>query len=112
MKESLDLLIIHVPKFSSFYRPFGEYMTVNLLPMGTLSLADLASQKGYKTKILHLGLEWIEKRVSSAVYYLKDKEVKVVALPLHFHHQSYDVMKIAKEIKEERDETFLILGGY
>ncbi len=45
MKESLDLLIIHVPKFSNFYRPFGEYMTVNLLPMGTLALADLASQK-------------------------------------------------------------------
>lgn len=112
MIESLDLLIIHVPKFSNFYRPFGEYMTVNLLPMGTLSLADLASQKGYKTEILHLGLEWIEKRVFSAVDYLKDIEVKVVALPLHFHHQSYDVMRIAKEIKEGRGKTFLILGGY
>jgi radical SAM superfamily enzyme YgiQ (UPF0313 family) len=112
MTESLDLLFIHVPKFSNFYRPFGEYMTVNLLPMGTLSLADLASQKGYKTEILHLGLEWIEKRVFSTVDYLKDKEVKVVALPLHFHHQSYDVMRIAKEIKEGRRKTFLILGGY
>ncbi len=24
MKESLDLLIIHVPKFSNYYRPFGN----------------------------------------------------------------------------------------
>jgi collagenase-like PrtC family protease len=31
-------------------------MTVNLIPMGTLALADLASQKGFKTKILHLKL--------------------------------------------------------
>ena len=93
--ESLDLLFIHVPKFSNFYRPFGEYMTVNLLPMGTLSLADLASQKGSKTKILHLGLEWIEKKISFPLAYLKDKEIRVVAIPLHFHPQSYEVMRIA-----------------
>jgi radical SAM superfamily enzyme YgiQ (UPF0313 family) len=112
MKESLDLLIIHVPKFSSYYRPFGEYMTVNLLPMGTFALADLAHQKGYKTNLLHMGLEWIEKGNTSPLGYLEDKEVSVVAIPLHFHQQSYDAMKIAKEIKEARREAYLILGGY
>ena len=71
MKESLDLLIIHVPKFSNYYPPFGEYMTVNLLPMGTLALADLASQNGFKTRVLHMGLEWIEKGAASAANYLK-----------------------------------------
>ena len=111
MKESLDLLFIHVPKFFNFYRPFGEYMTVNLLPMGTFPLADLASQKGYKTKILHLGLEWIERKVSSPTVYMKDKEVKVAAIPLHFHQQSYDVMRITEEMKRERKETFILLGG-
>jgi hypothetical protein len=95
MKESLDLLIIHVPKFSNYYRPFGEYMTVNLLPMGTLALADLASQKGYKTKILHLGLEWIENQVFSPSVFMKDKEVKGVAIPLHIHQQSYDLNRSA-----------------
>lgn len=112
MTESLDLLFIHVPKFSNFYRPFGEYMTVNLLPMGTLSLADLTSQKGYKTKILHLGLEWIEKKISSPLAYLKDKEIRVVAIPLHFHPQSYEVMRIAGEIKEKRPDITLLSGGY
>jgi radical SAM superfamily enzyme YgiQ (UPF0313 family) len=112
MTESLDLLFIHVPKFSNFYRPFGEYMTVNLLPMGTLSLADLVAQKGYKTKILHLGLEWIEKRISSPLAYLKDKEIRVVAIPLHFHPQSYEVMRIAREIKENRPDITILSGGY
>jgi len=112
MKESLDLLIIHVPKFSNYYRPFGQYMAVNLIPMGTLALADLASQKGFKTKILHLGLEWIEKGTFSPLSYLEEKEVKVVAIPLHFHQQSYDVMRVAKEIKQERPEPHVILGGY
>ncbi len=110
--ESLDLLFIHVPKFSNFYRPYGQYMTVNLLPMGTLALADLASQAGYRTKILHLGLEWIERGDFSPLTYMKGKEVKVAAIPLHFHPQSYDVMKIAGEIKEEKKETFVLSGGY
>ncbi|MDO9351294.1 MAG: radical SAM protein, partial [Deltaproteobacteria bacterium] len=110
--EPLDLLFIHVPKFSSFYRPYGQFMTVNLIPMGTLALADLASQAGYRTKILHLGLEWIERGDFSPLTYMKGKEVKVAAIPLHFHPQSYDVMKIAGEIKEEKKETFVLSGGY
>ncbi|MDO9123812.1 MAG: hypothetical protein Q7V12_05250 [Deltaproteobacteria bacterium] len=110
--EPLDLLFIHVPKFSSFYRPYGQYMTVNLIPMGTLALADLASQAGYRTNILHLGLEWIERGDFSPLTYMKGKEVKVAAIPLHFHPQSYDVMKIAGEIKEEKKETFVLSGGY
>jgi len=61
MREIVDLLFIHVPKFSSYYKPYGEYMTLNLLPMGSWALADLAVQQGYKTEILHLGLEWIER---------------------------------------------------
>ncbi len=112
MTESLDLLFIHTPKFSNFYPPFGEYMTVNILPMGTLSLADLAAQKGFKTKILHLGLEWIEKRTSSPLAYLEDKKIRVVAIPLHFHPQSYEVMRVAKEIKEKRPDITILSGGY
>ncbi len=43
---------------------------------------------------------------------MKDKEVKGVAIPLHFHQQSYDVMRIAKEIKQERPGTFILSGGF
>jgi hypothetical protein len=43
---------------------------------------------------------------------MKDKEIKCVAIPLHFHQQSYDVMRIAKEIKEERPGTFILSGGF
>ena len=110
--ESPDLLFIHVPKFSNFYRPFGQYMTVNLIPMGTLALADLANEKGYPTRILHLGLEWIENGVFSPVSFMKGRDIKVVAIPLHFHQQAYDVIKTAKEIKEQRKDAFILSGGY
>ncbi len=110
--ESLDLLFIHVPKFSSFYKPFGPYMTVNLIPMGTLALADLIHQAGYRTEVLHLGLEWIDKGIFSPLPYLEEREVKMVVIPLHFHPQSYDVMKTASEIKEKQKHTIILSGGY
>ncbi len=110
--DSLDLLFLHVPKFRNDYRPYGQYMTINLIPMGTIALADRVHQAGYRTEILHLGLEWIERREFSPFHYMKEKEVKIAVLPLHFHPQSYDVMKVASEIKEARRETFVLLGGY
>ena len=112
MREIVDLLFIHVPKFSSYYKPYGEYMTINVLAMGTWALADLAAQRGYKTEVLHLGLEWIERGEFSPLNYLKGKEVKVAAIPLHWHQQSYDVMRVADEIKREKPGIQLVLGGY
>lgn len=112
MTESVDLLFIHVPKFSNYYRPYGRYMTANLIPMGTLALADLAGQAGYRTEVLHLGLEWIERGSFSPLTDIRGREVKAVAIPLHFHPQSFDVMRIAGEIKGEKKETFIFSGGY
>lgn len=111
MKASIDLLFIHVPRFSAYYRPYGKYMTVNLLPMGTWALADLAVRRGYETSILHLGMEWIETAKFSALPYLENKEIRIVAIPLHWHQQSYDAIEAAKEIKGARPEIFIVLGG-
>jgi radical SAM superfamily enzyme YgiQ (UPF0313 family) len=112
MTDVADMLFIHVPKFSSYYKPYGEYMTINLLPMGTWVLADLAAQHGYKTEVLHLGLEWIERGTFSPMNYLRGKDVKVIAIPLHWHQQSYDVMRVGDEIKREKPSTSIVLGGY
>lgn len=87
-------------------------MTVNLIPMGTWALADQAVQRGYKTRMLHLGLEWIETGRFSALPYLKNKKVPIIAIPLHWHSQSYDVLEIAREIKREMPEVFIVTGGY
>lgn len=112
MKEAIDLLIAHVPKSSSYYPPYGEYMTTNLLPMGTWALADLTARHGYTTEIGHLGLEWIERGTFSPMSYLGGKEVRVIAIPLHWHQQSHDVMRVADEIKRKRPHVFILLGGY
>jgi len=111
MKDSLNLLFVHAPRFSSHYRPYGPYMTINLLPMGTFALADLAAKNGYTTEILHLGLEWIKTGRFSPADHLKNKKVQVAALPLHWHQQSYDALETAKLIKQEQPDVFLVLGG-
>jgi len=106
-----DLLFIHVPRFAGGYKPFGECMTVNLLPMGTLALADLAARQGYSTEILHLGLEWIRTGEFSPAARLAQGQVRVAALPLHWHQQSWDVLEAARRIKEASPATFVVLGG-
>jgi len=107
----IDLLFIHVPRFSGGYKPFGECMTINLLPMGTLALADLAVRQGYRTEILHLGLEWIRTGTFSPAGHLAGRQVRVAALPLHWHQQSWDVLEAARCIKKEAPETWVVLGG-
>ena len=111
MKDSLNLLFVHAPRFSSHYRPYGPYMTINLLPMGTFALADLAARNGYTTEILHMGLEWIKTGRFSPADHLKNKKVQVAALPLHWHQQSYDVLETARVIKQEQPDVLLVLGG-
>jgi radical SAM superfamily enzyme YgiQ (UPF0313 family) len=112
MEAFLDLLFIHVPKFSGYYRPYGHYMGLNLIPMGTWALADQAAKLGYRTRMLHLGLEWMQTGHFSALPYMQDKHIRVVAIPLHWHQQSYDVMETAREIKKERPDVFIVTGGY
>lgn len=112
MPEVIDLLILHIPKFSNYYKPYGDFMSVNLIPMATWALADLCVQKGFRTLLLHLGIEWIETGVFSPLPYLKTKTPRVIAIPLHWHAQSYQVLEAAKEIKAQHPNGFIVLGGY
>lgn len=112
MPAKVDLLIIHVPKFRSHYKPFGEYMTVNLFPMGTWALADLVERAGFTVKMLHLGIEWLQTGVFSPVRFLQATPARVVAIPLHWHQQAYNVLQAAEEVKQTCPDAFVLSGGY
>ena len=107
----MDCLFVHVPKFKNYYRPIGEYTFINYLPMGVLALADLLARGGYETEVLHLGVEWIEDKGFSLIDYIAQKRPRVVALSLHWHPQSYEVLEQARMIKEAFPEISIILGG-
>ena len=58
----VDCLFLHVPKLTNYYRPIGQFIWINFLPMGLLALADLLHRHDFSTQVLHLGVEWIEDR--------------------------------------------------
>jgi len=110
--EKLDCLLIHVPKLKNYYRPIGQFLWINFLPMGLLGLADLLHQNKINTEIVHLGVEWIEDRSFSILDYIKEKNPKIVALDLHWHHQTYDTLELARKVKEAFPSVYLLLGGF
>ena len=108
----VDCLFLHVPKWINHYRPIGQFLWINFLPMGLLALADLLQRHGISTEVLHLGVEWIEDQSFSVLDYIRERSPRIVALDLHWHHQSYDVMEIVKKVKASFPSVFIVLGGY
>jgi radical SAM superfamily enzyme YgiQ (UPF0313 family) len=109
--ETVDVLFIHVPKLTSYYKPFDEFMFINYIPMGVFALCDILNKNNIRSKIKHLGLEYIQDESFSIVDYIKTNQINTVALSLHWHYQAYDVIEIARKIKAAAPGTKVILGG-
>lgn len=110
--DSLDFLFVHVPKRSNYYKPLDEFMLINYFPVGILMMADLLEKEGYKSHVIHVGLEFILDKTFSILDWIAQKEIKIIGLPIHWHYQSYDVMNVAKDIKERFPHIHITLGGF
>jgi len=110
--QKIDCLFINTPKMNSYYKPLGDFILDTYMPMGLLALADLLTKEGFSSEIIHLGVEWILNRSFSILSYPKNRKVKIMAIPLHWHHQSYDSIELAREIKKSCPKTYIVLGGY
>lgn len=110
-KEKIDCLFIHMPNLSNFYLPEGEFANTNYIAMGVIALANLVQSKGYRAKIIHMGVERVADPSYSLIDYLKTVEVKVIGFSLFWYHQSYDVLEMAKKVKEKYPDIFIYLGG-
>jgi len=110
--ERVDCLFIHTPKLRNSYRPFDQFIWINFLPMGLLGLADLLQRHGISSQIVHIGVEWIEDHDFSILNYIREKDPRIIAIDLHWHHQSFDVMEIAKRVKAAFPTLYVLLGGF
>ncbi len=110
--EKVDCLFLHVPKLKNYYRPIDQFIWINFLPMGLLGLADLLQRHSITTQVVHLGVEWIENKNFSILDYIRERSPRMVALDLHWHHQSYDVMEFAKKVKAFSPSSYILLGGF
>ena len=108
----MKTILLHVPKFNNFYKPIGDFIWLNYMPMGLLALADNLNQNGFETEVVHLGVEWILNRNFHTVELLQNRpEIKAIGLSLHWHHQAFDVIEVARTIKSIRKDIFVFLGG-
>jgi radical SAM superfamily enzyme YgiQ (UPF0313 family) len=80
--------------------------------MGILGMADLLQRHGVSTEIVHMGVEWIQNHDFSILTDIKEKAPRIVALDLHWHHQSFDVIEVAKQVKAAFPSLHVLLGGF
>ncbi len=108
----MKTLLLHVPKFNNFYKPIGDFIWLNYMPMGLLAIGDFLERNGHSVEIVHLGVEWIENRnFQAAELVLNKPDIKAVGISIHWHHQAYDAIEVARRIKEVRNDIFIFAGG-
>ena len=107
-----DILFIHTPKLNNYYKPIGEYIFILFIPVGLLGLADLLNRNGYKTRIIHLGVEFAKYKKIDLNKIIIENKPDIIGLDLHWHHQSYDVIEFAKKIKIIDHNVKILLGGF
>ena len=82
------------------------------MAMGVFALAETLQANGYSSKIIHLGVEKIVNSEFSIREYLKNHDVSVIGLSLHWHYQSSRCISLANEIKSINPNIKTILGGF
>ncbi len=87
-------------------------MNITFMPMGVFAMADYLCKHGFRSQIIHLGVEWIENRRFSLIEWLKDRQVKVIGMPIHWHYQAYDTIEVARQIKARYPNISIVLGGF
>jgi radical SAM superfamily enzyme YgiQ (UPF0313 family) len=110
--QDIDCLIIHTPKFNNYYKPVGQFMWVNYMPLGLLGMADYLNRNGIKCRVLHQGVEWMNQRSWQIEDSLNSIAPSVIALSLHWHYQAFDVIETCRKIREIHPETYIVLGGF
>jgi radical SAM superfamily enzyme YgiQ (UPF0313 family) len=108
----MDILFLHVPKFSNYYKPIDKFSFINLPPVGVLGLADYLRQNHYDSRMIHLGVERHKHGAIDLDRIIAEERPAIIGLSLHWHFQSYDVIEVARKIKLSHPEIAVLLGGF
>ncbi len=107
----LDCLFVHVPKAANHYLPLGDFFNITYMPMGLPALSDWSNRAGFRTEIVHLGVEWIRDAAFDLIRSLDGMRIGAFGLPLYWHYQTYDVIEVARRLKAAHPEALVFLGG-
>ena len=104
--------LLHVPKERHYVYPFKTVNFVNFMSLGLIPIAAYAAENGYPTKIIHVGLEKILDTNYTIEMDLERDKPKVIGISMHWHHTSYNVIELAREVKKKHKKIYIVLGGY
>lgn len=105
-------LLLHVPKVNKFVSNLEWDSFINYIAMGLFSLCNQLELNGFSTEIIHIGVERYLNQDFSISQYVKESGVKFIGMSLHWHFQSYDTIEVARAIKKENPDAYIVLGGY
>ena len=112
--KNYNVIFIHPPrsvqpnygKNAKFRR--GRYL---FIPMGVFAIADFLEREGFGVKIINYPLEQYLNHNWIITDFLKNIDVDVCGIDLHWIHNAYGAIEVARIIKEINPNSKVILGG-
>jgi radical SAM superfamily enzyme YgiQ (UPF0313 family) len=110
-KHDLDCLFVHAPKAHNHYLPFGDFFNITYMPMGLPAIARVLRDRGHRTEVIHLGVEWLEDPQYNIATDTDGQTIRAIGLSLYWHYQSYDVIEVARALRAVHPDAYIFLGG-
>ncbi len=110
--DNADVLFVHVPRFQNYYPALNVHSTCNRMALGLPALADLVNRNGYKTKLIHGGIEHRVDKNFSFESFLRKHNPKIIGFSQHFHHNLVDTLQWASLAKKVLPDCFITIGGF
>ena len=103
--DSLDIMLIH-HSTDNIHRP------ILFSAMGLFSIADNLDNNGFRTQILHLGIERTLNQDFDEVNYCISTGARVIGLSCYWFFQLPESLKLAQKIKEANPHIVIVMGGF
>jgi len=95
----LDCIFLHVPKLTITTGRSIISSGSTSSPLGFWVWPIFSNVIIFPPKSSHLGVEWMRITIFLSFKYIQEKNPRIIAIDLHWHHQSYDVIEVVKKVK-------------
>ena len=113
--KNYDVIFIHPPRLlEPDYRKHAKYVrgTFIFIPMGLFAIADILEREGFGVRIINYPLEKYLNRNWSLIDELKHINFKICGIDLHWIHNAYGAIEVAKIVKEVSPNAKVLFGGF
>ncbi|MFX0041985.1 MAG: cobalamin-dependent protein [Candidatus Hodarchaeota archaeon] len=113
--KNYDVIFIHPPRIlktdygknTKFRR--GSFI---FIPMGVFAIADLLEREGFGVRIINYPLEHYLNSDWRLDDFLKNNDFTICAIDLHWIHNAYGAIEVARIVKKVNPNANVVLGGF